>query len=500
MATVNEKLLDRFIRHSIYLERFKNSEARRISSFLGTEVYPEVIKKVETAVFNKRTKQLAAAIDRIMQAGMVKAGERTIDALTDLSAYEAEWTANTIRKAVPLDIEMSMPSQEVLKQIVTSKPMDGHKLQTWLNGYSRAARSKMMKQINVGIALGESLPDIGRRMRQVITLKRKQAEYIARTAVSSVVHNAREEVYKRNLDLVPKYQWVSTLDDRTTLDCINLDGQVFPVGDGPTPPGHFNCRSTTIPVVVGWGELGIEAPPPATRASMNGAVPEKTTYADWFKKQTQTVQLKVLGPKRFELYKAGTPLKGFVGSDYSPISLDKLKRVESIGPVIAMSQGQWEKSLTGAQKDAIEDWSVANYTSIKKAELAGKLTPSVNKFYDSIKDAPNFSGTIYRAGYFGTGDLNKARLEVGKSIQFATHSSATSSKKVVEKIADFAYEDPSGPAAYILKIEAKRGIDIHKLCHDPKEFEVLIRRSSQHKITKLTTMSDGLTMIEVEEL
>ena len=492
MATVNEKLLDRFIRHSIYLERFKSSEARRISAFLGTEVYPEVIKKVETSL---RSKQLAAAIDRIMQAGMVKAGERTIDVLTDLSAYEAEWTANTIRKAVPLDIEMSMPSQEVLKQIVTSKPMDGHKLQTWLDGYSRAARSKMMKQINVGIAMGESLPDIGRRMRQVITLKRKQAEYIARTAVSSVVHNAREEVYKRNLDLIPKYQWVSTLDDRTTLDCINLDGQVFPVGDGPIPPGHFNCRSTTIPVVVGWGELGIEAPPPATRASMNGAVPEKTTYADWFKKQTQTVQLKVLGPKRFELYKAGTPLKGFVGSDYSPISLDKLKRIESIA-ITAMSRGQWEKSLTDVQRSAIEDWSVVNYTSIKKAELAGKLTPSVNKFYDSIKDAPNFNGTIYRAGYFGTGDLNKARLEVGKSIQFVTHSSATSSKKVVKKIADF--ESPS--SAYILKIEAKRGIDIHKLCHDPKEYEVLIRRSSQYKITKLTTMSDGLTMIGAEEL
>ena len=28
-----------------------------------------------------------------------------------------------------------------------------------------------------------------------------------------------------------------------------LDGQIFDYNKGPTPPQHFNCRSTTVPVV-----------------------------------------------------------------------------------------------------------------------------------------------------------------------------------------------------------------------------------------------------------
>ena len=334
MATVNEKLLDKFIRHSVFMERFKASEAIKISNMLAKEVTPAVVDKMTTILTRgkdaRRVRELAAALDIITKAGAVKAGKATIDDLTDLSKYEAEWIVSTIKKTVPLDIGMTMPSGEVLRQLVTTKVFEGHKLQTWMTGWSNAAKRKMMKQIRVGIVAGESLPAIGARMRKVMSIKRKQAEHIARTAVSSVVHNARHEVYKQNSNIIQKYQWVSTLDTRTTLTCINLDGQVFEVAKGPRPPIHFNCRSTTVPVILAWAELGIEAPPPSTRASMNGAVPASTNYRDWFKKQTAATKVQILGPTRYEAYRKGKSLKTFVASDYTPISIKKLKQLEVI--------------------------------------------------------------------------------------------------------------------------------------------------------------------------
>ena len=42
--------------------------------------------------------------------------------------------------------------------------------------------------------------------------------------------------------------WVSVLDARTSDICINLDGSIFAIDEGPRPPAHFNCRSIVVPL------------------------------------------------------------------------------------------------------------------------------------------------------------------------------------------------------------------------------------------------------------
>ena len=340
---VNEKLLDRYLRHAIYIERFKTGEARKISQHLNKEVFPELIDKLigklksidpdklQKAWATKRLKGLIASVDRIITTGTIKAEKIVVSSLMDLAEWEARWNKSIIENAIPLDIDMTMPSVESLRQAVLTSPMEGHKLGTWFKGYNKSVRMGMMRAVRKGISAGESLPDIGRRLRKVTILKRKQAEYIARTAVCNVVHNAREAVYEQNTDLIKAVQYIATLDTRTTLVCINLDGKTFPVAEGPRPPMHFSCRSTTAPVIVSWKEFGIKDPPSATRASMNGKVSAKTTYKQWLRKQNKATQIKVLGKTRAELYRTGkVRIDKFVGKDYKPLTLKKLARKEGI--------------------------------------------------------------------------------------------------------------------------------------------------------------------------
>jgi SPP1 gp7 family putative phage head morphogenesis protein len=337
--TVNEKLVDKYIRHAISIERLKNSEAKAISQFLGKQVFPELIDKLlkeldkidpakMTAKWvTTRLRRMTAAIDKLIIAGMGRAEDALVGNLVDLGNFEAEWIKTTIEDTIPVDIDLSSPSKAVIRTSVLSATFDDHKLKTWLKAYKKSVRVEMIKETTKGVVQGESIPQIGRRIRKLASVKRKQAEHIARTAVSSIVNRARDSVYIENKDIITKVQYRATLDTRTTLICINLDGKVFPTDEGPRPPQHFNCRSIAVPVIASWKKFGLKDPPAATRASMNGAVPAKTTYPQWLKKQSAKVQDEVLGKTRGKLYRAGkVKIDKFVSKDYKPLTLIQLKK------------------------------------------------------------------------------------------------------------------------------------------------------------------------------
>ena len=149
--------------------------------------------------------------------------------------------------------------------------------------------------------------------------------------MNHVSSQSREAVYSENESLVKGVQYVATLDTRTTDICADLDGQIFKVDEGPRPPQHINCRSTTVPVLRSWKELGIDLKeaPPGTRASMNGQVAEGTTYGQWLKSQSTSTQNEALGPGRAKLFRSGAvSIHQFVDSTGRTLTLDELSRLE----------------------------------------------------------------------------------------------------------------------------------------------------------------------------
>lgn len=107
-----------------------------------------------------------------------------------------------------------------------------------------------------------------------------------------------KELEKRGL--IKYYEFVATLDSKTSLICQKSDGRKFyqkidEIPIGLRPILHGNCRSQLVARTTEDKQL---------RTSQNGIIPDEK-YPEWFKRQPDTFQKSVLGSKKYKLYKSG---------------------------------------------------------------------------------------------------------------------------------------------------------------------------------------------------
>jgi SPP1 gp7 family putative phage head morphogenesis protein len=205
--------------------------------------------------------------------------------------------------------------------------------------------------VRQGLLTGEPTPAIAKRLignlefgerarnvRQLVAaggqataVADNQIVTLVRTSINQVANSASQQVYEANQDITKKYRYVATLDTRTSAICRALDGKTFEYGKGPTPPQHFNCRSTTIPVI-DYDELGFTPPPAGTRASQGGQVPANESYGQWLAKQDLPTKAKALGAgkvayfdKLSEKYGPQNALAKLVRDDGSELTLEHLR-------------------------------------------------------------------------------------------------------------------------------------------------------------------------------
>lgn len=71
---------------------------------------------------------------------------------------------------------------------------------------------------------------------------------IARTEASRLVNIGTLKNFEKAGS--KKVEWLAVLDNRTDVECANLDGQTFTINDAEGRlPLHANCRCTWIPVI-----------------------------------------------------------------------------------------------------------------------------------------------------------------------------------------------------------------------------------------------------------
>ena len=336
--TLNDNLLERAVRHQIYILKFGTGLANRIEAQLAHAV-PDVaalIARRMTAISQRgfdrgptttrRLLALQASLGGLLDDAYKDSYQAIKSELTDLAKAEGAFQVGVVTSEAPIRVNMVMPSTALLSSIVTSRPFDGKLLREWYAQLKDKQKKGVKRALNLGLIEGDDVEAMTRRIigtranfyrDGVLDAPRHEARMVVRTAVNHVSTHARQTVFEANQNVIRGIKIVATLDNRTTPICRFQDGRVYPVDGGPRPPFHPNCRTTITVVLKSWRDMGVNARemPTGARAAMGGEVPADVTYTDFFPRQSRAFQREVLGKTRYVLYRTGK-----LGSDVNRFS------------------------------------------------------------------------------------------------------------------------------------------------------------------------------------
>jgi SPP1 gp7 family putative phage head morphogenesis protein len=337
------------IRNQVFLERLKAGDVRKFAPFLrriDTHLREVLTRWDLTGFQRERVAAMLAEIEALL-AGVFDAHRAQLQGdLFAVADYQAGFEGHSLQQAVH-GFTPNIPGAFQLRAAVLADPLSvrgvggGKLLEPFLKDWARSEIEAVSGTIRRGFAEGQTTAQVIQAIRGtraaryadgLLAVTERHAEAVVRTSVQHVASVARMETWKANADLVTGYRWVSTLDSRTTEICQSLDGRVFKLGQGPTPPAHINCRSTTaaeLDPAFDFLKAGAE------RASADGPVPASETYYDWLKGQPTAFQDAVLGPSRGALFRDGGLSAERFGAlqldrNFQPMTLAEMKDLEPL--------------------------------------------------------------------------------------------------------------------------------------------------------------------------
>lgn len=340
MLTTNEALRDADINHQVDLQQYSNNVVARMIALLA-KVEPDLMFQLQEALEQmgagtftaERLEQLLASVKVLNAAAYAQLGRELTEEMRQFTEYEAGYQFSLFRSVIPAQVvaqvDIAMVSAEQVYAAALSRPFQGRLLRTWASSIEADRMQRIRDAVSIGYAENQSIGQIVKRIRGskaqgykdgILAIDRRRAETVVRTAISHVAAVTRNRFYQANTDLIKSLSWLSTIDGRTSEGCMIRDRKQYSADDKHTPIGHkipwlagpgalhWNCRSTSVPVLKSWKELGgadIEDFSPSTRASMDGQIPAETTFGEWIEKQSAARQDEKLGPTRGKLLRDG---------------------------------------------------------------------------------------------------------------------------------------------------------------------------------------------------
>ena len=393
-------------RNAVDLNRFSNSVAKRIAVTYNDLILETVdrlrgIDELSAPAKAARLRVILAQLKESLEGWAGASTALAVEELQGLAVLQSEFVEEQLRKALPLELRDQIRSIQIspqfaqsvatvdptainvvslsddLQAAVTGAPAtfqltaaqgttitlpNGKVLEKSFRGLAESQADLFAKTVRNGLLTGESTDKLARRLKgrlrfgqpgsarqiaqaggEVTAVANHQVMALVRTSVNQVANSSSQQTYEANQSVTSRYRYIATLDSRTSPICRALDGQEFDYGKGPVPPQHFNCRSTTVPLI-DYERLGIPRPtsnrlrrPNTTlgplRSSAKGTVPDGQTYGEWLALQPSETQKDVLGASKVpyfnrlvKKYGPTDAIRKFVSQDGSELTLEQLRR------------------------------------------------------------------------------------------------------------------------------------------------------------------------------
>lgn len=352
--TAVDILHDYLLRHTVYLGMYSTRVFNRYVSLIDDAVDDLTVKLATRApgdntLTAKRMATLLAYIKEVSYELYGDMQSKVADDLREFVKYETEFQVNSILKSYPIEMIVTTPAASQVYAAAMAQPFQGRILKDWWKDQSAGIQKQFESAVRLGFLEGETLPQIGKRLKGVGDISKRQVDTVIRTAINHVSQVARDKTVQENKNLFSHEEWVSTLDGRTSAICRSRDGETYEIGKGPRPPAHFNCRSLRVPVTKSWKQLGLselypddrlnERPyvadtrklkdiPKSDRDKLIGQTTAKT-YNEWLRAQPRYFVEDVLGKTKAKLYlDGGLSLDRFVSPQGKEFDLAQLRRRE----------------------------------------------------------------------------------------------------------------------------------------------------------------------------
>jgi SPP1 gp7 family putative phage head morphogenesis protein len=329
-----------YSRHAHFIERYKTGQYNRLKPFLNRAIrsLSDELLKTNTVTSQLRIEAKLKLIEQIMVNELSGFTDDFQEQLRLFAESEAGFGIKSMGQFVTADFVNPSPAQ--LWAAVNARPFNNKLLKDSLNEFTTLQSRLVRDTVSTGFFEGKTTQEIVRQIvgtksqnfkNGILEVTRNSASRMVRTAINHTASVAKDKLFQDNSDIAPYYEWVSTLDSRTSLTCMSLDGKIFTVGKGKLPPAHFNCRSTTAPLLIGEFTIknGVVTKDSSnfTRASIDGQVDSDLNYNDWLKKQSKAFQIEALGPARAKLFReGGLTVDKFTDRLDSPLNLNELEQ------------------------------------------------------------------------------------------------------------------------------------------------------------------------------
>ena len=147
----------------------------------------------------------------------------------------------------------SMLDKQTIDRVLETE-FDGKNYSERIWGNSDILANQLKDKLAVAIATGQSIQKTARDFRERFNVQNYYAERLVRTE-TNYFHNSAELESYDSMGF-EYYEFLATLDSRTSEICQHMDGKKIKVSEAKqgenAPPLHPNCRSTIVPYFKGY--------------------------------------------------------------------------------------------------------------------------------------------------------------------------------------------------------------------------------------------------------
>ncbi|POA50300.1 phage head morphogenesis protein [Pseudomonas sp. MPR-ANC1] len=329
-------LTDATTRHQVYVQRYAGGNMKRVAVFISKAIRTAKARVAE-GLSSYGTRRYISQIETLQ--GDLRSiyddmkGRTQLD-LSEFAVYEAAFNAKLLGTAIKAIVQLNAPAAEMVAASALADPMllEARKgvqrisIAGALDQFGTKKAAEIISEIQIGSSIGETSQQIAKRLTSIHQLHRDQADSLVRTITNHVASSARMATLNANADIIEGKRRIATLDGRTSPFCRSVDNQIVPL-DAPSPPFHWRCRTSEIPVIKAEYRREISG---STRPSVGAEgiqqVSSNVTYQEWLSRQPASFQRDALGPGRYALFSKGDlQLDKFVDDSGKTLTLKELR-------------------------------------------------------------------------------------------------------------------------------------------------------------------------------